>query len=46
MDENVGIFKNIHVDQRASIGCFDGDSFEGNIYAMVEGIWYAIPFFI
>jgi len=41
-DENCGVFKNIHVDQR-SVGD-SGDSYAGTTYANVNGKWIAVPY--
>jgi len=40
--ENCGIYKRVHVDQR-SVG-LEGDSFEGHIYAFVKKQWIKVPF--
>lgn len=41
-DEDCGSFKNIHVDQWCTN--MDGDSFQGNIYALFNNRWVEIPF--
>ncbi len=40
--EHCGVFRNVHVDQRA-VG-MEGDSWDGYIYAHVNGKWIEVPF--
>jgi hypothetical protein len=43
MDDDRGIFTNVHIDQW-SVG-MEGDSFAGYIYTYVKGKWLQIPYY-
>ncbi len=42
IQENCGVFKNVHVDQWCRN--MEGDSYAGFIYANVKGQWIEVPF--